>query len=94
MRYIPPVKKDGTSSSTEQPEFDRATISLILAVIVAFFAVGFWPTISILIVLTVITGITAWWLKRLFGGHTGELHGALQQISEICVVLTIAALDL
>jgi len=94
MRYMIPAERDGISTSAERPEFDRATISVILTLIVSFFTVGFWPTISIIIVLVVVTGAAVWGLKRLFSNHTGDVFGALQQISEICVILTIATLGL
>ena len=94
MRYIPPAKKRGVSKLEEQPEFDRAAVSLLLSFAASLFAVGFWLTSGIVIVLSAITALTSWWFKRLFGGHTKEVLGALQQISEICVILTIAALGI
>jgi len=93
MRYMPQAEKDSSSPWTEQPEFDKTTISVVLALIVSFFAVGFWTTCAILIVLIVVTGLASWLLMRLFSGSTSHLLGALQQISEICIILTIAVLN-
>ena len=93
MRYMPQAEKDNLSPWTEQPGFDKATISVVLALIVSIFAVGFWTTCAILIVLVVVTGLASWFLMRLFSGTTSHLLGALQQISEICIILTIAVLN-
>ena len=92
MRYLAPSAEDDHSKWLEQPEFDRSTVSAILALLVSFFAVGFWITIAIIIVLTIVTGLASWLVTSLFGGKTIHALGALQQLSEICIILTIAAL--
>ena len=93
MRYLAPSGEDDHSKWLEQPEFDRSTVSAILALLVSFFAVGFWITIAIIIVLTIVTGLASWLATSLFGGKTIHALGALQQLSEICIIVTIAALS-
>jgi len=92
MRYFAPSAEDDHSKWLEQPEFDRSTVSAILALLVSFFAVGFWITIAIIVVLTIVTGLASWLATSLFGGKTIHALGALQQLSEICIILTIAVL--
>ena len=93
MRYMPNAKNDLTSMWVEQPEFDRTTISVVLSLMISFFAVGFLTTISIIIVLVVFAGGSSWLLTNFFGGKTSRVLGALQQISEICIILTITVLN-
>ena len=92
MRYLAPSAEGDQSKWLEQPEFDRSTVSAILALLVSFFAVGFWITIAIIVVLTIVTGLASWLVTSLFGGKTIHALGALQQLSEICIILTIAVL--
>jgi adenosylcobinamide-GDP ribazoletransferase len=40
-----------------------------------------------LIVLAAITAVVAWLAKRQIGGQTGDVMGALEQVSEIAVLL-------
>ena len=92
MRYFALPAEGDQSKWLEQPEFDRSTVSAILALLVSFFTVGFWITIAIIIVLTIVTGLASWLATSLFGGKTIHALGALQQLSEICIILTIAVL--
>ena len=93
MRYLPNAEQNDLSDWDKQPEFDKATTSVVLALMASFFTVGFWVTTAIIIVLVGVTGLVSWFLTRLFGGTTGQLLGTLQQISEISIVLTIAVLN-
>ena len=92
MRYLSLTGEDDHSNWLEQPQFDRATVSAILALLVSFFTVGFWITIAIIIVLAIVTGLTSWLVTSIFGGKSIFALGALQQLSEICIILTIAVL--
>ena len=92
MRYLSLTGEDAHSNWLEHPQFDRATVSAILALLVSFFTVGFWITIAIIIVLTIVTGLASWLVTSLFGGKSIYALGALQQLSEICIILTIAVL--
>jgi len=91
MRYLPLAKKDGLSADAGQPEFDRTTISVVLTVLVAFIGLGFWLTIGVAIVLALVSVAMTVWVKLKIGGQTGDVLGAFQQVSEISVILTIAA---
>ena len=93
MRYMPNAKEESTSIWIEQPEFDKVTISVILALIISFFSVGFLTTIAVIIVLIIFAGGTSWLLTIFFGGKTSQTLGALQQISEILIILTITVLN-
>ena len=94
MRYLPLAKDDGLSADAGQPEFDRATISVVLTVLVAFIGLGFWLTVGLAIVLAIVTAAMAVWVKWKIGGQTGDVLGAFQQVTEISTILTIAAVGL
>ena len=94
MRYIPATEDDSLPIWNEQPEFDKITVSVVISLIISFFAVGFLPTLVIIIVLIIILGLASWLVIYIFGGKTRQVLGGLQQISEIFVCLSIAALNI
>lgn len=91
MRYIPLARSDGLSADAGQPEFDRAALSLLIAAVVLFFIFGFWLTIGTFFVIAVVAGALVWWVNRRIGGQTGDILGALQQVTEIILILAAAA---
>ncbi len=91
MRYVPPAKEDGLSAGAGQPEFDRAIVSAGITLIVLFFVFGFWASLLIIVATAVVTGLFVWWVRRKIGGQTGDILGAVQQISEVTIILMAAA---
>ncbi|MAI11796.1 MAG: adenosylcobinamide-GDP ribazoletransferase [Rhodospirillaceae bacterium TMED167] len=91
MRYLPPAKDDGLSADAGRPGFDRVALSLGITLVVAFIGLGFWLTIGVAIVVALVTGAMSFWVKIKIGGQTGDILGALQQLGEISVILTLAA---
>lgn len=94
MRYVPSVQKKNDADLSQSLGFDRVATSILISLIISFIAVGFWLTSGIIIVLIAVTGSCGFWFKKLFNGHTDEVHRALQQISELSIVMTIAALGI
>ena len=91
MRYLPPAKDDGLSANAGRPGFSQVAISLAITLVVAFIGLGFWLTIGVAIVVALVTGAMSFWVKVKIGGQTGDVLGALQQLGEISVILTLAA---
>lgn len=94
MRYLPTVKEEGLSAQVGQPDFDRVAISILITLAAALIGLGFWLTIYVVLVLALITSAMAFWVKIKIGGQTGDILGAFQQIAEISVILTIAAVGI
>ena len=92
MRYLPTIHEKGDTDTFNHLQFDKVATAILLSLIISFIISGFWLTFSILIALFIITGITAWWLTKLFGGHNKEILGTLQQVCEIVIMVTIAGL--
>ena len=91
MRYLPLAKDDGLSADAGRPGFSQVALSLAITLVVAFISVGFWLTIGVAIVVALVTGAMSFWVKVKIGGQTGDVLGALQQLGEISVILTLAA---
>ena len=91
MRYLPLAKDDGLSANAGRPGFSQVTLSLAITLVVAFIGLGFWLTIGVAIVVALVTCAMSFWVKVKIGGQTGDVLGALQQLGEISVILTLAA---
>jgi len=91
MRYLPPAKDDGLSADAGRPSFSKVALSLAITLVVAFIGLGFWLTIVVAIDVALVTGAMSLWVKVKIGGQTGDILGALQQLGEISVILTLAA---
>jgi len=89
MVLTPPARADGLGRSAGRPDLTNALVALGLAVIgtVLFMEPGL--AITALIAAMLAAGVIAIQAKRSIGGHTGDVLGAAQQVSEI-VVLTAA----
>lgn len=94
MRYIPNAKQDGLSADAGAPGFDRAAISVLITIVIAWFCIGFFKMILVFIMLTIASILSAIYVKRRIGGQTGDILGAMQQMTEVIVILTLTATGL
>jgi adenosylcobinamide-GDP ribazoletransferase len=93
MRLVPPARSDGLSAGAGQPPQQSVIIALGLGILCL--AIGFGPGKAILGLLLLSAGAASWAFiaTRQVGGQTGDILGALEQISEIVVLLMAAALS-
>ena len=93
MMCLPPARSDGLAARIARPGPAQVGPALAIAVILA---VALLPLISALWIL-LIAGLTVvvvlWLTARQIGGVSGDSLGALQQTSEVTVLLTLAALS-
>jgi adenosylcobinamide-GDP ribazoletransferase len=87
MFLVPPARRDGLSSDAGQPPVESAGAAVILGFIFAAIGVGFTRAVVAVILLAVIAAVMAWLSRRQIGGQTGDVLGAVEQISEIAILL-------
>jgi adenosylcobinamide-GDP ribazoletransferase len=85
-----PARRDGLAFSAGKPGSEARRLSLLIAVAAAaiglWWAHGFWgPILSLLLAQVAVSGIAAL-ARRRIGGYTGDVCGAVQQVSEIAVL--------
>lgn len=92
MRAVPNAREDGLSASAGTPSAGSASGGALLGLLVLMFFLGVGP--GLLAALLVVAGLIV--LARLsfsqIGGKTGDVLGAAEQISEILILLAVAAL--
>ena len=92
MHLVPAARQDGLSSDAGRPPAPSVIAALILAVICLLFALGVTGTIVGLLLL-VLTGLLLARLgTRQFGGQTGDVLGAMEQVGEAAILLVAASL--
>jgi adenosylcobinamide-GDP ribazoletransferase len=91
MRAMPLAKEDGLSAAAGRPEFNPVAVSVLIAAAILWLSFGFWISAGAIVALMIVTGAMAWWVLRMLGGQTGDVLGAVQQISEVVIILAVAA---
>jgi adenosylcobinamide-GDP ribazoletransferase len=91
LLMLPPARSDGMGATVRHPPPVAAAAGLLLAAIAAFVLLpGRLAVASVLVAAGVGLG-AARLARRQVGGHTGDVLGAVEVVSE-CVVLSIATL--
>jgi adenosylcobinamide-GDP ribazoletransferase len=87
MSLLPPARDDGLSHAAGRPPQDRVMIAGALGILILALFLGPGLGIAALILLGVIIALAAWLSMRQIGGQTGDVLGALEQVSEIIILL-------
>ena len=91
MAYLPPAAPDGLGASYGDVGKGRASAGILAAFGIALVAVGWWA--AVFAGVAALVGMTLGWLawKRI-QGYTGDVLGAVEQLAEIALLVTGAAL--
>jgi adenosylcobinamide-GDP ribazoletransferase len=92
MHLLPPARADGLSSGAGRPPFASVVTALLLAIASLLLAFGPTGTVVTLLLLLLLALLSARLAIRQFGGHTGDVLGALEQTCEGAVLLVAASL--
>jgi adenosylcobinamide-GDP ribazoletransferase len=93
---LDPARKDGLSGALGRPESSEVITSVCLGSFIASLSLGFlegglivvlWALLAVSTVTTIIT----WVAIRQIRGYTGDVMGAVQQLSEIAVLIVIGS---
>jgi adenosylcobinamide-GDP ribazoletransferase len=93
---LDPARKDGLSGALGRPESSEVITSVFLGSFIASLSLGFlegglivvlWALLAVSTVTTIIT----WVAIRQIRGYTGDVMGAVQQLSEIAVLIVIGS---
>jgi adenosylcobinamide-GDP ribazoletransferase len=92
MRSLPLATAQGLALMAGRPSAQGAYVALGIGFVIAFFAVFLPAAIVALIVAIVAAGLVGAIAKRQFGGYTGDVLGAIQQVAEIAVLINLVSL--
>jgi adenosylcobinamide-GDP ribazoletransferase len=92
MTMLPLARADGLAAGAGRPHPLRAAAAVLVAALISVVLLG-KPAAAALFGGAAAALVVAWLARRQIGGHTGDVLGAVQQLSEIGLLLgTVAAL--
>lgn len=92
MRLLPAARQDGLAADVGRPVGPRAVAAVVIGVLLAGLALGPLGGLVALVLTAAAAALIAGLAIRLIGGLTGDVLGAIQQASEILVLLGMVAL--
>jgi adenosylcobinamide-GDP ribazoletransferase len=87
MYFVPPARREGLSASAGQPPRESVIAAAALGVLIVALCLGPLLAIATLILLVVVVALLAWLSLAQIDGQTGDVLGAVEQVSEIAVLL-------
>jgi adenosylcobinamide-GDP ribazoletransferase len=87
MFLLPPARSDGLSFDAGQPPSDGTAAAAVLGFVILAFCLHPGRAIVALIFLFIVVALMAWLARRQIDGQTGDVLGALEQVSEITILL-------
>lgn len=92
MRLLPAARQDGLAAGAGRPVGPRAVATVVLGALIAGMALGPVAGIAALLLTAGAASALGALAVRQLGGVTGDVLGAVQQTSEILVLLGVATL--
>lgn len=90
MAWIDSARPDGLSKDAGRPSKSAVLVACGLSVGGAFLLLPLAPALIAIAAAAALTVAVALWARRVLGGQTGDILGALQQIVEIAVLIGAA----
>ena len=87
MFFVPPARSDGLSFAAGRPPSERVAVAALLGIVFLAGSLGARLTVEAAILLAIAVAVVARTSLRQIGGQTGDVLGALEQLSEIVVLL-------
>jgi adenosylcobinamide-GDP ribazoletransferase len=91
MRLVPRARPDGLSAESGAPPQQSAAIGVAIGFVVILLCLGFGGAVVTLVLLAVALLLMAWLAMSQIGGQTGDVLGAIEQVSEALILLVAAA---
>jgi adenosylcobinamide-GDP ribazoletransferase len=88
---MPYARADGLAASAGRPDSLMALTACVVAMAIVFLALPVTSAITAVLVTTVAAASLAALAQQQIGGQTGDVLGAVEQVCEVAVLLTLAA---
>ncbi len=91
LRAVPPARADGLAVAAGRPTATQASIAVVLGCLPLMLPP--WPAALVALALAAIAAATLGLIAvRQIGGHSGDVLGAIQVVTEVAVLAGIAAI--
>ncbi len=93
-RFLPPARKDGRSDSVGRPDVLPILIATCLTILFCLVFLRGFGILRLLLSFVACLGVVFFicrWAKTKLGGHTGDIIGTTQQLSEVAFLVVLNA---
>jgi len=87
MFFVPPARSDGLAFAVGRPPEIRVAVAAVLGILILIGGLGFMRGIEAVILLLIVIALMTRLSFKQIGGQTGDVLGALEQVSEIVILL-------
>jgi len=87
MFFVPAARREGLSAAAGQPPREGVIAAAVLGILIVALCLGPVLAIAALILLVVVIALVAWLSLAQIDGQTGDVLGAVEQVSEIAILL-------
>ena len=92
MLVLPRARQDGLSAQAGKPPLGAAIAAVMFGLLALALCLGPAPALVAALLVAAAIALMAWLSLRQIGGQTGDVLGAVEQVSEILILLVAAAL--
>ncbi len=93
MAWLAPARADGLGAASGVPGAGTLACGALISIGVAFAVAPAAVAVGILLTVAAVGTAVAWLARRQIGGHTGDVLGAAQQVSEAAALVVAVALS-
>jgi adenosylcobinamide-GDP ribazoletransferase len=87
MFLLPAARADGLAFAAGKPSGVGVAIAAALGFLALLFCLGLAHALVALVALAIVVSLLCWLASRQIGGQTGDVLGAVEQVSEIVILL-------
>lgn len=87
MHFVPPARSDGLSAAVGRPAGERTALAAVLGIVIVTFCLGPRAGLEAIVLVAIAATLLARLSRSQIEGQTGDVLGALEQVSEIIVLL-------
>ena len=87
MLTLPPARRDGLAFAAGRPPPASAAAGALLALAILVFCLGAGAAALAVVILGALAGAAGWLAAAQIEGQTGDVLGALEQVSEVAILL-------
>ena len=87
MRFVPRARQDGLSADAGVPPQRSSVLAVAIGLVALLLCLGLSATFIAVVLLVAALGLMAWLSISQIGGQTGDVLGAVEQTSEILILL-------
>ena len=93
MAWQVPARSDGLGASSGVPSAGTVSIAALISIAIVFAITPALVAVGVILAVATAGTAVAWLAQRQIGGHTGDVLGGAQQVSEVVALVVAVALS-